>query len=118
MARKGSRCVSDACRRFNDRIVVAISLAELQADEIRTVVGSKKHPIWIFTTIDVRSRRWPATVVGRRSYRNTLALFQDVTRRMNLERDLLIATDAFEFTKELSVASWASLSLRAGHQDP
>jgi hypothetical protein len=40
-----------SCRRFNDRKVVALSLAELQADEIRTVVGSKKHPIWIFTTI-------------------------------------------------------------------
>jgi hypothetical protein len=38
-------------RRFNNRKVVALSLAELQADEIRTVVGSKKHPIWIFTTI-------------------------------------------------------------------
>jgi transposase-like protein len=33
-----------SCRRLNDRNVVALSLAELQADEIRTVVGSKKHP--------------------------------------------------------------------------
>jgi transposase-like protein len=75
-----------SCRRFNDRRIATLAVAELQADEIRTIVGSKEHPIWIFTTIDVWSRLWPATVVGRRSYRNTLALFQDVASRMNLER--------------------------------
>ena len=69
-----------SCRRFNDRRIATLAVAELQADEIRTIVGSKKHPIWIFTTIDVWSRLWPATVVGRRSYRNTLALIQDVAR--------------------------------------
>jgi hypothetical protein len=25
-----------------------VSVGELQADEIRTIVGSKEHPIWIF----------------------------------------------------------------------
>ena len=45
-----------SCRRFNDRRIGALAVAELQADEIRTIVGSKKHPIWIFTTIDVWSR--------------------------------------------------------------
>jgi hypothetical protein len=56
-----------SCRRFNDRRIATLAVAGLQADEIRTIVGSKKHPIWIFTTIDVWSRLWPATVVGRRS---------------------------------------------------
>ena len=74
------------CRRFNDRKIAALSVVELQADEIRTIVGSKEHPICFFTTIDVWSRLWPATAVGRRSYRNTLALFQDVAGRMNHER--------------------------------
>jgi transposase-like protein len=76
------------CRRFNDRRITALSVAELGADEIRTIVGDKEHPVWVFTTIDVWSRLWPSTVVGRRSYRNTLALFQDVASRMNLERPL------------------------------
>jgi IS1 family transposase len=88
-----------SCRRFNDRRIGVLAVAELQADEIRTVVGNKKHPIWIFTTIDVWSRLWPATVAGRRSYRNTLALFQDLASRMNLERVPLIATDGFGFYK-------------------
>jgi IS1 family transposase len=47
---------------------------ELQADEIRTIVGGKQQPSWVFVAIDVWSRLWPATVVGRRSYRNTLSL--------------------------------------------
>jgi transposase-like protein/IS1 family transposase len=93
-----------SCRRFNARKIAAFSVAELQADEIRTIVGNKEHPIWIFTTIDVWSRLWPATVVGRRSYRNTLALFQDVASQMNLEHVPLIATDGFESTRELFVA--------------
>jgi IS1 family transposase len=90
-----------SCRRFNDRRIATLAAAELQADEIRTIVGNKKHPMWIFTTIDVWSRLWPATVVGRRSYRNTLALFQDVASRMNLEPIPMIVTDGFEFYKRV-----------------
>jgi transposase-like protein len=103
-----------SCRRFNDRRIATLAVAELQADEIRTIVGSKEHPIWIFTTIDVWSRLWPATVVGRRSYRNTLALFQDVASRMNLERVPLIATDQESCPSYFGV----SVSVRPGDQDP
>jgi len=39
---------------------------ELQADEIKTIVGSKEAPIWIFAVIEVWSRLWPSTVVGKR----------------------------------------------------
>jgi transposase-like protein/IS1 family transposase len=90
-----------SCRRFNDRRIATLAVVELQADEIRAIVGSKEHPIWIFTTIDVWSRPWPATVVGRRSYRNTLSLFQDVASRMNLELAPLVATDGFQFYKKV-----------------
>ena len=90
-----------SCRRFNDRRIATLAVAELQADEIRTIVGSKEHPIWIFTTIDVWSRLWPATVIGRRSYRNTLALIQDVAGQMNLERVPMIVTDGFQFYKRV-----------------
>jgi len=89
------------CRRFNDRKIAALVVEELQADEMRTIVRDKEHPIWVFTTIDVWSRLWPSTVVGRRSYRNTLALFQDVVSRMNLERVPLSATAGFQFYKRV-----------------
>src|SRR5262245_17305892 len=89
------------CRRFNDRKIAALVIEELQADEIRTIVGGKEQPVWVFTTIDVWSRLWPSTVVGRRSYRNTLALFQDVVSRMKFERVPLIATDGFGFYRKV-----------------
>ena len=89
------------CRRFNDRKIRRLSIAELQADEIQTIVGGKEQPIWVFAVIDVWSRLWPSTVVGKRSYRNTLALFRDVSKRMNPEQIPLITTDGFEFYKKV-----------------
>ena len=47
--------------------------------------------------LDVWSRLWPSTVVGKRSYRNTLDLFRDVSRRMIVPSAPLIATDGFKF---------------------
>jgi IS1 family transposase len=89
------------CRRFNDRKIAILAVEVLQADEMHTIVRDKEHPIWVFTTIDVWSRLWPSTIVGRRSYRNTLALVKDVVSRMNLERAPLIATDGFNFYRKV-----------------
>jgi transposase-like protein/IS1 family transposase len=85
------------CRRFSHRKVKGLSIAELQVDEIRTMVGGKERPVWVFAVIDVWSRFWPSTVVGKRSYRNTLDLFRDLCNRMNLEVAPLITTDGFKF---------------------
>src|SRR5262249_9813990 len=85
------------CRRFNNRKTKSLSIPELQADEIRTIVGNKERPIWVFVVIDVWSRLWPSTVVGKRSYRNTLGLFRDVSNRMNGRLVPLITTDGFKF---------------------
>ena len=89
------------CGRFNDQKMTGLRVEELQADEIRSIVGSKQQPIWIFVSIDVWSRLWPSTVVGRRSYRNTLTLFRDVANRMNFARFPLITTDGFEFYEKV-----------------
>jgi transposase-like protein/IS1 family transposase len=89
------------CRRFNDQKIKRLSLAELQADEIQTIVGSKKQPIWIFVVLDVWSRLWPSTVVGKRSYRNTLDLFRDISKRMIHPLVPLIATDGFKFYEKV-----------------
>jgi hypothetical protein len=88
-----------SCRRFHDRNITGFTAAELQADELRTTVGGKDRPIWIFAGIEVWSRLWPSTIVGRQSCRNTLALFKDVSGRMHLKRFPLIATDGLEFYK-------------------
>jgi len=93
---------ASACCRFNDGNITGIQVTERQVDEIRTMVGGKEHSlIWIFVSIDVWSRLWPSTIVGRRSYRNTLGLFRDVSSRMNHKGVPLIATDGFEFYRKV-----------------
>ena len=74
---------------------------ELQADEIKTIVGSKEAPIWIFAVIEVWSRFWPSTVVGKRSYQNTLSVFRNLSSRMNLEQIPLVVTDGFGFYEKV-----------------
>jgi transposase-like protein/IS1 family transposase len=92
---------ADWCRRFNDRKIDGLSAVELQADEIRTIVGGREQPIWVFAVIDVWSRLWPSTVVGKRSYQNTLSIFRNVSSRMNLEQIPLIVTDGFGFYEKV-----------------
>ncbi len=82
---------------FNDRRIRDFDLLELQADEIRTFVQSKKHVRWIFAAMEVSSRLWTSTVVGRRSYRNTRELISDTTRRARNPERPLITSDGFEY---------------------
>jgi hypothetical protein len=51
---------------------------------------------WIFAVIEVWSRLWPSTVVGRRNYRNTLALVRDFADRMAFDGLPLIVTGEFD----------------------
>ena len=89
-------------RRFNHKRITKIRIRELQADEIRTLVGGKKQsPVWVFAAIEVWSRLWPSTVVGKRSYRNTLTLFRDLCARSNGSKVPLIATDGFKFYRQV-----------------
>ena len=49
--------------------------------------------MWLFATIEVCSRLWASSLVGRRSYRNTKAVLNDVILRGRLVGIPLIATD-------------------------
>ena len=82
---------AQVCRRFNHRRIAGFAAEELQADEIRTFVGNKKTPSWVFVTIEVWFRLWPSTGTGRRSY----------SKRMNFGRLPLIVTDGFEFYQKV-----------------
>ena len=39
--------------RFNEKMLKGFELKELQGDEIRTFVNTKKKPVWIFTMLEV-----------------------------------------------------------------
>jgi transposase-like protein/IS1 family transposase len=91
-----------ACRLFNHQRITKIEIRELQADEICALVGGKDQPtVWIFAAIEVWSRLWPSSVVGKRSYRNTLTLFRDACARSNGNNVPLIATDGFKFYRQV-----------------
>jgi transposase-like protein/IS1 family transposase len=92
---------AECCRRFNDSTITELEIPEIQADEIRTFSGGKGDVVWVFATLDVASRLWPSTVVGRRSYRNTYALFKDTLRRMRDVDFPFIVTDGFEFYEKV-----------------
>ena len=89
--------VSTAAERFNRRMLRDFEIVELQADELYTFVGSKSRPTWLFAAIEVSSRLWAGSLVGRRSYRNTKSMFDDVLLRGRLVGFPLIVTDGFEY---------------------
>ncbi len=90
-----------AARRFNDAMTQGFSLDELQLDEIRTFAPRKSEVCWVFTSIEVRSRLWPSTVVGRRSYRNTEKLLRETIHRGEFATPFLITTDGFKYYKRV-----------------
>src|SRR5688572_19732287 len=78
-----------------------LSVVELQADEIKMIVGSKNAPIWIFAVIEVWSRFWPSRVVGKRSYQSTLSVFRNLSSRMKVQQIPLVVTDGFGFYEKV-----------------
>ena len=88
---------STAARHFNYRMLRDFDLIELQADELCTFVGNKHKTVWLFATIEVSSRLWAGSLLGRRSDRNAWAIISDVIRRGRVVGAPLIATDGFEY---------------------
>ena len=85
------------CRRFNQVHTCDLDIRELQVDEVRAFAGRKDQATWIFTTIDVWSRFWPASLVGRRSYKNTRSVLRAVRDQMLRGRTVLVASDGFDY---------------------
>jgi IS1 family transposase len=82
-------------QQFNDQLIRNVPLQELQADEIQTIALDKPRPAWVFTTLEVWSRLWVSTVVGRRSRRNAHELLLDTASRSDLAELFLVTTDGY-----------------------
>ena len=82
---------------FNHRLLRDFDVIELQADERCTFIGSTRRTLWLFATIEVCSRLWAGSVLGRRSHRNTKAAINDVILRGRRVGCPLIATDGVEY---------------------
>ena len=88
---------SSAAGRFNWQMLRDFDIRELQADEFCTFIGSKSRPTWLCATIEVASRVWASSLVGRRSARHTTAVLNDVILRERLAGCPLIVTDGFAY---------------------
>ena len=88
---------STAAACFHHRLLREVDVIELQADERCTFIGSKRRTLWLFATIEVCSRLWAGSVLGRRAHRNTKAAINDVILRGRLVGCPLIATDGVEY---------------------
>ena len=84
-------------RRFNTKHLRGHELVELQLDEMNTFLQSRKQQTWVFASIDVWSRLWPATLVGSRTYRNTRRFVREIADVRRGGGCPLITTDGFKF---------------------
>ena len=88
---------STAAKRFNQRMLRDFELIELQADELCTFIGNKSRATGLCAAIEVCSRLWAGSVLGRRASRNATAVLNDVIRRGRVVGFPLIATEGFEY---------------------
>ena len=61
------------------------------------VIGNKSRATWLCAAIEVCSRLWAGSVLGRRASRNATAVLNDVILRGRVVGFPLIATDGFEY---------------------
>ena len=88
---------STAAKRFNQRMLRDFEIIALQADELCTFIGNKSRAAGLCAAIEVCSRLWAGSVLGRRASRNATAVLNDVILRGRVVGCPLIATDGFEY---------------------
>ena len=74
----------------------------LQADELCTFIGNQSRATWWCAAIEVCSRLWAGSVLGRRASRNATAVLTDVILRGRVVGFPLIATEGFEYSVGVS----------------
>ena len=86
---------------FNHHYLKDYDITEVQADELRTFVDSKKKITWLFTAIEVSSRLWISKVVGKRTYRNLKMCLHQFLRdgRISFPFPFLFTTDGLDMYK-------------------
>ena len=88
---------STAAKRVNQRMLRDFASIALQADELCTFIGTKSRAAWLCAAIEVCSRLWAGSVLGRRASRHATAVLNDVILRGRVVGCPLIATEGFEY---------------------
>ena len=108
---------STAAKRFNQRLLRDFEIIELQADALCTFIGTKSSATWLCAAIEVWSRLWAGSVLGRRASRNATAVLNDVILRGRVVGFPLIATDGFEYYVGVSERLFGALVRGCGQAD-
>jgi IS1 family transposase len=87
---------SKQAHHLNHHYLKGYDIKEIQADEIRTFVDSKKKVTWLFTAIEVSSRLWISMVVGNRTYQNVKRCLWQFLRNSRVSLPFLFTTDGFD----------------------
>ncbi|WP_419192187.1 helix-turn-helix domain-containing protein [Engelhardtia mirabilis] len=87
---------------FNDAKLREVSAVELQSDELKVRTEGRQAPLWTYTAVEVWSRLWLTSLVGRRTLRNTLLHFREARWRCRVEAGrTLVTTDAFKYNERV-----------------
>ena len=105
---------SPAAKRFTQRMLRDFEIIELPADELCTVIGNQSSATWLCAAIEVCSRLWAGSGLGRRSSRNATAVLTDVILRGRVVGFPLIATNGFEYDGGVSARLFGSACV-SGH---
>ena len=73
---------STAAKRVNQRMLRDCEIIELPADALCTFIGTKSRAPWLCAAIEVCSRLWAGSVLGRRASRNATAVLNDVLKAL------------------------------------
>lgn len=83
---------------FSDAKIKRVNAVEIQSDELKVLAVQKSKPLWAYTGVEVWSRLWLNTVVGRRTLRNTLLHIREMRWRCcQTGPKILISTDGFKY---------------------
>ena len=83
-------------QNVNEQYLKGYDIKEVQADEIRTFVDSKKKVTWLFTAIEVSTRLWISMVVGNRTYQNVKRCLWQFLSKGRVSVPFLFTTDGFD----------------------
>ena len=87
---------SKHARHFNHHYLKGYEITEVQADEIRTFVGSRKNVQWLFTAIEVSTRLWISMDVGKRNYQNMKRCLFQFLKNGRVSVPFLFTTDGLD----------------------
>jgi transposase-like protein len=99
---------------FNDRHLRQVEAVELQADELKGYTVSKEELVWVQTALEISSRLWLTSRVGRRTRRDTRLHFADLNHRCaSSSSRTLLTTDFFKYNEDCVLRTFGPRCLYA-----